>query len=223
MKLDITFEPKDLEQVVFKQINFALILTYTRSAIAAQKATREYLPLGFVIRNAFTQEGIRTQPAEKTSPSAYVYARTSGAFSIGYMVLHETGGIKRPFGKYLALPRNVGRGKAARGRTQGIIPRENQPKKILQREEYDGKRAFKIDEKTLPRQRHGLPYGIYTDDGGRANHDKASHGLTILYRFEPKVRLKPDFRFQQTAIAAIQKQLPYIFDKALTFALKTAK
>ena len=223
--MSIKFElPLDIDRKLYQQLDYALVLTYTRAAKAAQEAVRLSLPRSFTIRNSFVSNGIRTEAATKNNPVAAVFGRTEGPFSIDFMIPQETGAVKTPTRgrRNLAIPVNINKGK------KGLIAKQNRPKALLDSGDYKStrtrlNRVFKVDESTPKRQRHGLEPGIYASHPRRKSHKTGSKGLTMLYAFEKKGKIKPRFEFRDTAIKAAQDAMPKLFYAALTEAIRTAR
>lgn len=208
--MPLTFNlPLDFERKLFEQLDFALVRTYTKAAQVAQAAVRAKIPQHFVLRNNFVLNGIRTQSATKQDPTAYVFGRTEGPFSIAFMLLHETGGIKKPRNRNLAIPTgNVKRNK------RDIVTKANRPR--AQREKPT---VFTITRSTPHRYRHDMQPGIYR----RGHRGKEKRKVILLFAFQPRARIKAQFNFVDTAIKAAQAALPKLFEESLIEAIRTAR
>ncbi len=226
--------PKEIERRLFKQIDFALVRTYTKAAQVAQQAIKESLPQRFTLRNNFVLNSIKIQAATKEHPIASVYVPTEGRPNADFLIRQELGGIKTPSGKYLAIPINIKRSRAnKRGVGGGIIGKDERPRALLQRGDYKStrkriNRVFLIDSSTPARyrkERNGrmLPFGIYAAHPNRANHKKGGQGLTLLYALVPSGHVKPVFEFRETGLREAQRALPGLFAESLAEALRTAR
>ena len=222
---------EEIERKLFKQIDFALVRTYTKAAYAAQQAIRESLPQRFTLRNNFVLNSIRVQAATKADPTAAVYVPTEGPYNANFLIRQELGGIKTPKGNYLAIPVNVKRSRAnKKGVGGGIIGKNERPRALLQAGQYKSSRrslnrVFLITD-TEPKEnryRHNLVPGIYASHPNRASHKKGSRGLTLLYVLEPAGRIGARFKFRETGIKAAQRALPGLFAEALSDALRTVR
>lgn len=71
----ITFEqlPRTINKVA-KEIEFAAVVSLTRTVVLAQKKVRESLDKNFTLRNTFTKKGIRIKPATKKDKTAEVFS-----------------------------------------------------------------------------------------------------------------------------------------------------
>lgn len=228
--LSIEF-PTTIERTIERQLAFALVLTYTRCAQAAQAAVRSKLPQQFTLRNNFVSQGIKVDPATKADPEAFVYLPTDGQYSLDFMIIQETGGTKFPrVGKHLAIPMSVKRKRGRRGAIEGIIDEANRPKQLLATRDYKGargrlNRVFLIDENTPERQRHGLFPGVYASNPRRKGKHRAGigEGLTMLYMLVPDADVDQRFDFLDTCEATVKAQGQGIFSDALTQAVRTAR
>ena len=112
-----------------KQIPFAISLAGRLVAEDAADAVVDDLPRRFTIRNRFVERGVRWQKGTKADPTAYVFweprQRKRRAF-VDQMVMQETGGIRRPLKRALALPRGIRRTKG------GVISKRKRPAAVLQ-------------------------------------------------------------------------------------------
>lgn len=85
---------------VAKEANFAAVVALTRTAQSAQQAVKDRMAAEFILRNRYTQRQVRMKPATKRDPVAAVYLTPEA----DYMIIHETGGTKRPRGNHIAVP-----------------------------------------------------------------------------------------------------------------------
>ena len=209
MTISFEFNHTEIERKIQEQLNFALVRTYTKAAKAAQKAVQNSMPQRFVLRNNFVLNSIRTEAATKRNPVAIVFVPTdkNDKFNADFLLQHETGGMKKPKGKHLALPTDA----SLSGR--GIVTKSKRPKVVLEKP-----KVFKIDEKTNQRYRHGRKSGIFIRIG-RGKQSK----IKRLFSFIPRAKVDARFKFNDTALKTIQDKLPGLFEDSLVEALKTAR
>lgn len=182
------------------QLPFALALSLTRTAQHAQSEIKRDLPHRFEIRSPFIERGVRIQAATKASQEAVVYWRGPQGSKFGEtLARQETGGLKAPARRYLAIPRDVKRN------ARGIIPKSQRPGAVLKR-----KRVF-----------------LKEDPGrGAVILQRGAKGAppTVLYYLEPRpVKIKPRFGFRETASMAARKVFKKEFGKAFARALASRR
>lgn len=108
------------------QLPFATAVALTRTAQAAQRGVRSSLPDRFTIRSSFIERNVRIEAATKNRQRAAVLWRGPASSKFGESLSRqETGGLKRPAKRYLALPRNVKRG------ASGAVPKSQRPAALL--------------------------------------------------------------------------------------------
>jgi hypothetical protein len=223
--------PTDIERKLFKQLDFALVLTFTRAAYEAQKAVRTSLSQHFVLRNTFVSKGILVEKATKQNPVATVFARTEGPFNIDFMLLHETGGTKKPKGQHLAIApyksirqhRPAKRGKRPRDLLNVATHSTWAPGRALKdRKTINVGFRFMITESTPYRHSHGMPPGIY-ERTWKGSASKGKSSLILLFQFKRRVPVQAKFKFRETAIKAAIDAMPKLFEQALVQALRTAR
>jgi hypothetical protein len=210
--------PTDIERKLFKQLDFALVLTYTKAAQAAQKAVQKSLPHLFVLRNTFVMNSIRMEKATKQNPVATVFVPTEGKYNADFLLLQETGGLKNPSKNYLAIPTD----KVKRNK-RDIVTKTTRQKLLTKDKEANKKnKIFVIDASTPAKKAHGLPHGVY-QRGHKGKGNKGKRKLILLFAFEKSASITARFNFQKTAIKAAIEALPKAFEDALIQALKTAR
>ena len=103
----ITFSVKtDIDKAIRKlasvteaqQLNFAVSKAINRTAMDVQAAVRQAMPQRFTLRSNWVVQGIRVEFSNKRKLEAIVYSRDR------FMKLQEYGGVRHPFGNYLAIP-----------------------------------------------------------------------------------------------------------------------
>lgn len=185
-----------------KQLPFAQALALTRTAQAAQRKIKAGLSDRFEIRNNFIERGVRIQAATKRRTQAAVFWRAPGGASrrgfADTLARQETGGIKRPRKKTIALPRGIKRGAGGR------ITKGNQPGRLLER-----KNVF------IAEVRGGAAILRRVGKSGRPK---------LLYFLTPRAaRIKERFEFRETATRVASRVYRREFGKAFARALATKK
>jgi hypothetical protein len=223
--------PNEIEKKLNKQLDFALVLTYTRLVQLAQTEIRNQLPGRFKTRNNFIKYGIRIEAATKRDPVATVYARMDAGYDLGFMLLQEKGGEKTPQNKHVAVPWSIRGKRVDRSPIPTVLKDKERPQYLLSTHEFrlEGKkwRVFKIDEETDKfgqRYRHDLPYGIYaTPIGRKGRHDKGKDQLLMLYAFENQTDVDERFEFVQTAFDTATSQADAVFADSIKRAVATSR
>lgn len=207
MGLDATIDLENssallaLSDLSRKQLPFAQALALTRTAQAAQRKIKGGLPGRFNIRNNFVERGVRIKAATKRKTEAVVFWRAPGGASRrGFaeaLARQETGGIKRPAKRTIALPRGVKRGAGGR------ITKSNQPGRLLERK------------------------NVYIADvrGGAAIFRRVGRGRPKLLYFLTRrpAKVEARFEFRETATSVARRVYPKEFGKAFARALATRK
>lgn len=226
--MPIRFEfSEQIEQKLLKQLDFALVRTYTKAAQVAQQAVRDSLPQRFQLRRrAFISNSIRVEAATKEHPVATVFVPTDGPYNADFLVRQELGGTKLPTRghKHLALPPPF-----VEGARRVIVKQGKRPSDLLKIATHTSLKTrkviqgfFKIDESTPNRYRHGLHPGIY-QRGGAGKGNKGKRKLKTMFLFERQGHMDARFRFRETAMRAAQQAMPGIFAASLDEALRTAR
>lgn len=207
MSLDVAIDLENssallgLSRLHREQLPYAQALALTRTAQVAQRAEKTALPSRFEIRSNYLERGIRIQAATKRRPEAVVFWRGAGGSSgQGFataLARQETGGIKRPKGRAIALPRGIQRGSGGR------ITKANRPAGLLSR-----KRVFIRDVK-----------------GGAAILRRVGRGRPRLLYFLTRrpAKIEARFEFRATAREAAAKAYPKEFGRAFARAIATRK
>lgn len=133
VKVDVTQAVEGLHELEKQHLPFALAATLTTLARGAQGQVKTGLPSKFILRNAFTESGIRFKPAEKKSASIEADVHTDTANrktgAPDYMGKQEEGGERVAFGghTHIAIPTKYLRQMIG----QKPIPAELRPKALL--------------------------------------------------------------------------------------------
>ena len=179
-----------------KQIPFAVATALNETANQARDEIVKHLQSSFTLRTGWwkprTRYGINVQPAKKTSLVSEVFTKAP------WMGLQETGGIKAPRGKNIAVPSPyVKRSK------RDLITQANRPRNL--------KNSF------IGRSKSGQET-IFQRIGRGKNRV-----IRAMYFLEKRAEIKPAFQFAQTAQRVANERWAKNFAKALDFALRTAK
>lgn len=184
-------------KMIPKQIRFGTAVGLTKTAQAGQKASQDAIKSTFTVRgnwtNASNKFGIRITPAKRDNLVAQVKTAAD------WLALHETGGVKTPRGKRLAIPTdNVRRNKKL------IIPRAQRPAALR------NKRTFVLNTKSGP--------VLFQ----RKFKGKRSQ-LVALYNLEPKAQIKKQSTFYEPIAIAVRKTLDENIRREIVKAMKSAK
>ena len=184
-------------QIAKDQVPFATALALTRLAQRGQEAGRDRLSSEFKLRSRWVRNGLRIKRAEKRdwpNPVAIVGHRDE------YMVLHETGGMKRARGggRVLIPTRLVRRTSAGRIRKRQR-PAVLGPKLQEQPGKFGARRLELMTR--------------------RARRDRRK----ILYLMRRRVRIRPRFRLTATVNGVAADHSGPIFEKALEAAIRSAR
>ena len=188
---------RKLDGVARRQLPFAGALALTWTARDAAADLRLELDRVFTLRNTFLERGIRFSKASKRDrrPTAKVFSVDE------LLVLHVTGGVKRPRGKTIALPRAAKRAKS------GVLRKNQRPRAVLRKPN-----AFvgRLDDGAS---------GIFQ----RRGRGKASRAV-LLFRLHPRsVRIAPRFRFGQVVDRTVARSLQRNFGRALSKAIASSR
>lgn len=179
------------------QIPFATALTLTRVAQDAQLEVRRQLRSRFVLRNDWVQKGILFTIARRDKLESSVYSRDD------FMVLHETGGVKKPRGKSVAVPLDV------RVNKRGIITQGNRPRALLSKPNTFRKKIGRID-------------GIWQRLGKRTAK-KTGRALRLLFVFKPSVPIRRRMGFADTVRRVVRERFARQWALAVERAVRTAR
>jgi hypothetical protein len=183
-----------LEQVlsVGKQIEFAAARALTEAAKQGQAASIRAVEGTFTTRSKWYQPGnrfgVRVTAARKGSLEASVHTAAD------WLALHETGGVKTPRGRNIAVPT----GNVRRTKRQ-LISKSQRPRNL--------RRAF-----ILP-----------TAAGPVLFQRKNKRTIVALYQLEPRARIRRESTVVGPVTKVVERRFGSIFEKALRHALETAK
>ncbi len=174
-----------------RQLNYAAAVTLTRVAKEGQSASIRAIKGTFTTRGDWYQPasifGVRVRPATKDSLEAEVGTRAH------WLALHETGGVKRPRGQYLAIPTA-----AARRANNQSVSRSRRPR--------NARRTFVAETRSGP--------VVFERTGG---------GIQALYFLEPRAVIRKRSVVIEPVTQVVDNRFGAIFARALDEALETAK
>lgn len=173
-----------------RQIRFAAATALTAAAKEAQSASIKAVENTFTTRSQWYRPGnkfgVRVTPASKDSLTASVHTDAH------WLELHETGGVKTPRGRHIAVPtRNVRRS------PRQVIPRSQRPHNL--------RRAFVVQTASGP-----------------ALFERRSRRVVALYHLEPRARITRRSTVVEPTEKVVERRMQPIFDRALERALETA-
>lgn len=197
MAIPLAQLPRTIDKVA-REIEFATVVSLTRTVVLAQKKVRASLDKNFILRNSFTKKGIRIKPATKKDKTAEV-------FSLDWFIAqHEEGKSRAKPSQTPFLIEAFIRDVAGLSETKRI-PGRLRPKNILNKK-------IKGRQPTILKTGKGTK-GIFlrTDDSFMP--------LRLLYTIQDEpVKIKPRPWFFKPVDEAFL-QFPKINDKAVKDAL----
>lgn len=174
-----------------RQLNYAAAVTLTRVAKEGQAASLRAIRGAFTTRNDWylpsNRFGVKVRPATKDDLETEVGTRAH------WLALHETGGVRKPRGRYLAIPTAETR----RANNQSV-PRSRRPRK--------SRRTFVAETRSGP---------VLFERRGRS--------VQALYNLEPRARIRKRPVVVEPVTKVVDRRFGAIFDRALDEALETAK
>lgn len=205
LRIDLELSPtlNSLDDLRRNQIPFATALALTRTAQHAQAEVKRGLPHRFKIRNAFVERGVKIDRATKASQEAAVYWRAPVASRRGFaqsLARQETGGVKTPAKKWLAVPQ-----KGVKRTGGGMIPKRMQPAAALKQ-----RRTF-----VAPNQSGGQT--IYR------RTSKRRYPIVALYTLTERAKVEGAFEFVPTAREAARHVFKKEFGRAFAKAIASRR
>ncbi len=219
IRIDFNYrkEEKQFEGIAREQFPFAVALALTRTAIQAQKVVQKETQQKFRLHSMFIPRNIRVTPAKKKDIVKYGLAEAFVGTTkvISFMTLQETGGIKTPKGRALSLP-SAGLGTGFKTET-GKIRNQFRPKNLLSRMDKGGRpKRGKAGSASKPAAFTAKGMILVRQGPGR-------YPLRVLYKFEPKARIKPRWEFEDTVRMVVTNYFAHNMEASMRFALETAK
>ncbi len=188
-----------------KQLPFAISNALNSVAFDARRAVLANLRKKFILRNKWTQRGLRVVKARKHNLVAWVN------FERAYMVDQEEGGTRLPRGRHIAVPNQIRSDKRKR------ITKTKRPRAVLDRKRLAGGvgAPFKVVGAGAGKLRTGA--GIYQ------RLTKARLPIRTLYQFETSVVVKPRLYMHRTIEGVATSNFRAHLNKAMVRALATAR
>lgn len=176
LKDNIDAVVKDLNAVQRREVPHVTARALTAVAFDGQRAVKADIRKKYILRNRWTESGVRVTRANKVNLTAYVFMFDGRQ----YMTLQEEGGTIRSASRHIAVPQRVRRSKRSK------ITKARRPRQLLSRPN-----VFKIDRGSGSH----LPPGIY---------QRMKNGtVKLLYSLEPSVRIERSFGMEKTVIGIV--------------------
>lgn len=175
-----------------RQLNYAAAVATTRMAKEGQSASIRAITATFTTRSDWYKPanrfGVRVRPATTDNLESEVSTRAH------WLALHETGGVKRPRGRYLAIPTAAAR-------------RSNNQSAARSRRTRALRRPFVIETRSGP-----------------VLFERQSQGtIRAMYHLEPKARIRKRSVMIEPVTKVVERRFGVLFGRALDEALETAK
>lgn len=131
-------DPRQAAETIQKradQTEFAAIVALTWTAKNGQAMVKDSLRARFILRNTWTERGIRITPATKTKPEADVYSKDE------YIAHQEKGGIRaRRFPAYIPIRDSIQQVLGVDKKK--VIPKGLRAKQLLAKKNHKGKPVY---------------------------------------------------------------------------------
>ena len=195
----------DLEK---KQFPFAFAKTLTQSAKAGQEISRKITREVFHLHGDFIPSRIRIEPAKKADvASNKAFASVYTDDKIKFMTPHETGEDKTPQkGRSIAIPQpdllSLPGSKSARG----AIAKRFKPRTLIR------------EHRKINRIGAFIAKGLVL-----VRTTKNRYPLRVLYGFEGKAKIKPEWHFVKSIQALMPIVFPKFFKNNMRLAVRDAK
>jgi len=192
---------------VAKQVAFGTSLGLNKFGKALQIDERKRVGRVLIIRNAWVQRGITFKPSNKKQEP---YPFVEIGYRDDFMTLQETGGIKKPRGRSIAVPvESPSAGAGVRRTPQSRITKKKRPRILLS--DPKGKRSafiatFKSGKRVIARRktRKRLP-------------------LIVLYFLPTQTRVQPKLNFVPETERRAARDLSIFVAAGIGQALRTAR
>lgn len=192
---------------LLKNVKFGIAVGLTKTAKDGQSASQNSIRSTFTVRGNWWQQsnrfGIRITPAKRDDLVAEVKTAAD------WLAIHETGGLKHPRGRNLAVPtENVRRNK------RQIIPKAQRPRNL--------KEAFVLNTRKGP----VLFRRMFLNRGGKLTGRKlrgVAGALVALFGLEPSVRIRKQSTFYEPIQKAVNENLTKHVAQEIRNALDTMK
>ncbi len=200
VKVDADAAIRSVKGIADSQLPFAIALALTKTAEDVRNEIVTGLPGKFTLRNTWwrarTRYGFNVGVAKKHDHRAWVFTRAP------WMGLQETGGIKTPRGKMIAIPTSNVR----RTKTQ-MITRGQRPGALLRKGKRKGFFAETKSGQLAIFQRTG----------------RHRYPIRAMYQLRPTAKISERLRMVRTAQETVPKVWEKNFTDAFNEAIRTAK
>lgn len=219
-----------LSEIEKKEHPFVLAKSITQVAKGATFAVQAKTRQEFDLRSEFIPKSVRFTGAKKSEVKSIgkTSAKVFAMDRIQFMTIHEEGGEREPFGtggddkgRSFAIPSEM-IGDTHRTST-GRVKRRMKPKELLKN--YQGRSV-----KGKPRSNAGRtkePFVIKGKDSGVPmivrRRSKKRYPLKILYIFTRRARYKPEWEFEDTVVAYVERAFPTIYSRNMRLAVRSSR
>lgn len=220
VKFDFYKVLKGLNNLEREQFPFVLAKTLTQSAKRGQGAGQQATRDAFKLHTEWIPRNIKIEGANKSDikagrkMQARVFTQT-GKKGIGFMVDHETGGTKTPLGTALTPPQEGGLKEPGFKTGTGKVASKWQPAKLL-RHVFDIKTRKRVKGRNERGKRVGTGGNPAFISRGRIvrradNTKEGRKKLIVIYRFIPRGKIKPVWKFGDSVEQAVVPTFEQLF------------
>lgn len=225
IEVDIDTAPAEafVRAVMSDQLPFAMQRSVNRTALLFQRDERERLHQIFNLRRVpFAERAIKIKRgdfATKMKPEAKVRVEAAGGRS-DIFAKFETDTVKLPFrGKSIAVPTSNVPLTAG-----GIVPKRFRPSKLFESATQHGQgKVFRSKGNVYRGKRNTF---LVRRPGGRGmiihRFGPAPSDTEVWYQFVPRVRIRPELEFVETARKTVKRHWEAEFTRAWTEAVLSA-
>jgi hypothetical protein len=220
--VDMREAKRGLTNLELHQFPFGYALALTRMAKRGQELVRLETAKKFKLHGKWIPDSIKIHGAQKSDIVRYHYGQSEVYTDprIGFMTLHETGGIKNPFYKMaLALPALAMHLAQGFRTATGKIAKKWRPANLL-KGWNSGKRRPK---KKGGGQRAGEPKAFIAKGKIMVRTGPKRYPLQTLYGFKGSARIKPVWQFAPTIERAVKVEFESIFKTSMKDAMASAR
>jgi len=214
-----------LDRLAKRQLPFAIAKSLTDTAKDAQSATQRQTRKEFNLHGPFIPNGIRITAARKHDLVRYGFCQatvyTAPKIS-GFMPDHETGESRSPRRVTIATPAKDLKRKAYRTKT-GKVKKTYKPESLLR--DYKPYRGGRKAITGRPGRGKGKAFITRTKRGSliiAQRTGRKRYPLATLYNLIDKAKIKPRWRFKETAMNDINLHYEWNFRKNIELAIRTA-
>lgn len=220
--IDMHDAKKSLTDLEKNQFPFGYALALTRMAKKAQELTKARTAKAFKLHGKWIPDSIKIHGAQKSDIVRYGFAQSEVYTDprIGFMTLHETGGIKNPFYKIaLALPALAMHLAQGFRTATGKIAKKWRPAQLLK--DWDANKRRK--KKRGGGHRAGTPKAFVAKGKILVRTGEKRYPLQTLYSFKGSAKIKPVWDFTPTVEKAVKADFESIFVSSMRDAMGSAR